>query len=160
MKHLIIAAILSLAATFAYASDDEPQLGQVCSIESKKSLWACLRNESEKIWEANLPNEIIYTISEAGRESLLTLLGSKTKLAQQIQEAKAFVLIVQYQDEPQLFYYTLTAQGELKPLYEVNLIDMPYIFKNLKDKSLIYMKAMKISDVLKEWLEQIEFDQE
>jgi|GEM_PF-6328432 hypothetical protein len=160
MKQLILAAALTLTATFALASyDDEPQLGQRCSIESNQTFWNCLKNESEKIWEANLPNEIIYSAKQDARESLLALVGHKPALVQQVKEAAAFVLIVQYQDEARLFYYTVSAQGELKPVFEYNIVDFQYDYKGV-DKSVLHLKVKHISDTFKEWLEEINNDEE
>ncbi|MNL32891.1 hypothetical protein D3C87_1547690 [compost metagenome] len=59
-----------------------------------------------------------------------------------------------------MFYYTVTEDGQLEYLMDMNIYDMPYFFPHLKnDPTTFYLKAKMASDVIKEIVNDLYFDE-
>lgn len=162
---LLALGILTFSAT-SYAID-MTSYGRQCQGTETSELKDCLFQESGKIDEANLPNEIILTTKEAGRKSLEKLVLEFTKdrtdpyaqklvaLLPTIQSSVATALIIQYEDEPQLYYYVVDKNGKLEVVFDgLNSVDIssnfPEIFNNEPDT--FSLKSPNVSDSFKEWL--------
>ena len=174
MKHSILAlAVITLLSSAFVHAEDMSVYGLQCSGVEASELKACLKKEAGKIDEANLPNEIILSTEDVGKESLLKLVIGFTqnrtddyakKLKEMlplIQSSVATALIIQYEDEPQLYYYVVDKDGKLEVIFDgLNSVDIsegfPAIYKN--EPELFFLKSPNISDTFKEWLEFLKED--
>lgn len=142
--------------------------GLQCNGVDSTELKSCLKKEAEKIDEANLPNEIILTSLAEGKESLLKLvteISSKRsdeyaqklqKLIPLIESSVATALIIQYEDEPQLYYYVIDKNGKLEVIFDgINSVDLVDNFGPLfeTDPALFYLKSSNVSKTFLEWLD-------
>lgn len=149
-------------------------LGLQCSGLESSDLKNCLKKESSKIDEANRPNEIILQSHSNGKESLIKLVNdfagkrsdpyalellSKIPL---IESSVATALIVQYEDEPQLYYYIVDKDGKLEVIFDgINSVDLttnfPETFRNETD--LFYLKSNSISKEFLEWIDYLKAEE-
>lgn len=168
---LTFVSFLALLMTFAQARELGPVgYGLQCSGTSSTDLKNCLNRESDKIDEANLPNEIIISTEDSGKESLLKMVELITKertdnyavnLAVKIpmiEKAIATALIIQYEDEPQLYYYIVDQNGRLEVIFDgLNSVDvsenMAEIFLN--DPGVFSLKSDNVSAQFKKWMKYL-----
>lgn len=142
--------------------------GLQCSGTESSDLKTCLKKESGKIDEANLPNEIILSTDVSGRESLLKLVSVFTaknnsdfsmkllKMIPIIESSVASALIIQYEDEPQLYYYVVSQDGKLEVIFDgINSVDIAEIYNTIfqNERDVFYLKSSNISKNFIEWLD-------
>ena len=141
--------------------------GLQCSGLETQELKSCLKKESSKIDDANLPNEIILTTNDDGKKSLLklvevyitkknTILAEKIKIMiPTIENAVATALIIQFEDEPQLYYYVIDKNGKLEVVFDgINSADIFETFAEIfkSEQDVFYLKSNNISKTFLEWL--------
>lgn len=141
--------------------------GLQCSGIESADLKNCLKKEAGKIDEANLPNEIILSADSSGKESLLRLikeftnqknseLSEKLKsLIPLVESSVATALIIQYEDEPQLYYYAVDKNGKLEVIFDgLNSVDIEMIFSSIfkNERDIFYLKSSNVSKTFIEWL--------
>lgn len=166
--HLLFIALFIFAFSKVRAQDAIPY-GLQCASTSSADLKNCLKKESGKIDEANLPNEVILSTDSAGKESLIKMVAELTadradpfalELAAKlpmIEEAIATALIIQYEDEPQLYYYIVDKNGKLEVIFDgLNSVDISQSFAGLflSDPEIFSLKA-PVSDNFKEWMKHL-----
>ncbi|MNK97042.1 hypothetical protein D3C87_1173570 [compost metagenome] len=167
MRTLLFLTIASLMGFGAAAANAASLTGHCASLQSS-ALQACFESESKNIQEANIPNEVVVSVNPEAKQTLVMLMtiveNRNNAYAQQVAalkstvlEAKAFALIVNYQDEPRLYYYAVAADGSYSLVFDgLNMIDLPY--ENLMfhpDPSRLYFQDQSASSILKEWIKTI-----
>ena len=169
IKSLILVSFLALFSSSLMA-EVPTTYGLQCSGVSSNDLRNCLNRESDKIDEANLPNEIIISLDSSGNESLVKMveeyaanknspyaLSLLAKLTM-IKSAIASALIIQYEDEPQLYYYVVDQDGKLEVIFDgLNSVDIstnfPAIFLN--EPEVFSLKAPNVSKEFKSWIKYL-----
>ena len=166
MRTLLFLTIASLIGSGAAAS--AASLSGHCASLHTSALQACFESESKNIQEANIPNEVVVSAKPEAKQTLVMLMSMvetrNAEYAQQVAalkstviDAKAFALVVNYQDEPRLYYYAVAADGSYKLIFDgLNMIDLPY--ENLMfhpDPSRLYFQDTSASSILKEWIKTI-----
>jgi hypothetical protein len=143
--------------------------GLQCSGTETAEIKSCLKKEANKIDEANLPNEIIISNNREGIESLLKLVTSiieaknnntayKEKLIRllpSIEASVATAIIIQYEVEPQLYYYIIDKNGKLEVIIDgMNSVDISETHKEIfnNDTDVFYLKSPNTSAIFLEWL--------
>lgn len=155
--------LLSLTMNHAFAENQRK-----CASTQLNDIKTCLKKESATIDDANLPNEILFSAEENAREAMIQLIEEftakrndpysltiKNKL-EEVKSAVAVALIIQYEDEPQLYYYYIDSTGTLHTIFDgLNSIDIsenfPTIFKN--NPSAFYLNNKNVSPTFIEWLD-------
>lgn len=147
----------------AEASDKTRNCGGI----SLTKINQCLELESQVLGEANLPNEVIVEANKLGLESLSKMILELTKGRSDryalelkakltlVDKAIATALIIVYEDEPKLFYYTIDSKGQMTEIFDgLNSIDLssnfPTLFKN--DPSVFHLKSKNVSSSWLEWM--------
>jgi len=166
MRTLLFLTIASLIGSATIAS--AAALNGHCASLQQSALQACFESESNKIQEANIPNEVVVSASPEAKQTLVMLMsmvGSRnSEYAQQVAalkstvlNAKAFALVVNYQDEPRLYYYAVAADGSFNLIFDgLNMIDLPYESLMFHpDPSRLYFQDTSASSILKEWIKTI-----
>lgn len=167
---LFIIMALPLALTQVKANEALPY-GLQCASTSSADLKTCLKKESGKIDEANLPNEVILSTEASGKEALLALVNAflVDRQADQyaleisaklplIEESVATALIIQYEDEPQLYYYVIDKNGKLEVVFDgLNSVDISETFNEIftNDPEVFSLKSPNVSDNFKEWMKHL-----
>ena len=161
---LIFTFMLFTQSSFAELTS----FGLQCQGIETSDLKNCLKKEAGKIDEANLPNEIIISSETAGKESLLKLVNEFTSKKNTDQSAKlqalipliessiATALIIQYEDEPQLYYYVVDKNGKLEVIFDgINSVDISETFESIfkNEPEIFYLKSKNISKTFIEWLD-------
>lgn len=159
MRTLLLLTMVSLIGSAALADISAPSKGRCASLE-KASLQICFEKVSANIQEANIPNEVVFSVGPKAKNTLLKLMSFTTGHYADtvtVQNAQAVALVVNYQDEPRLYYYAVMADGSFKlVLAGLNMIDLPYenlMFHN--DPSELYFQESSTSSILKEWIKTI-----
>lgn len=144
--------------------------GLQCNGVSSTDLKNCLNRESDKIDEANLPNEVIISTEKEGKESLLKMVNDYTKERQtpyaqtllamipEIQNAVAVALIIQYEDEPQLYYFYVDKNGKLEVVFDgLNSVDISETFVDIfnNDDAVFSLKSPNVSKEFKQWIKYL-----
>ena len=166
MRTLLFVTIASLIGSGAAAN--AASLNGPCASLRQPTLQACFESESKKIQEANIPNEVVVSTKAEAKQTLVMLMAMvenrNSAYAQEVAairdtvlNAKAFALIVNYQDEPRLYYYAVSPDGSFNLIFAgLNMIDLPY--ENLMfhpDPSRLYFQDASASSILKEWIKTI-----
>lgn len=166
MRTLLFLTIASLIGSGAAAS--AASLSGHCASLQSSTLQSCFESESKSIPQANIPNEVVVSAKPEAQQTLVMLMSIVEKrnsaYAQEVAavkstvlNAKAFALIVNYQDEPRLYYYAVAADGSYNLIFDgLNMIDLPY--ENLMfhpDPSRLYFQDASASSILKEWIKTI-----
>jgi hypothetical protein len=166
MRTLLFLTIASLIGSGAAAQ--AASLNGHCASLQPSALQTCFESESKKIQEANIPNEVVVSVKAAAKQTLMMLLAmvenrnagyaqEVAALKSTVLNAKAFALVVNYQDEPRLYYYAVSAEGSFSLIFDgLNMIDLPY--ENLMfhpDPSRLYFQDASASSILKEWIKTI-----
>ena len=141
--------------------------GLQCQGIKTEDLKNCLKKESSKIDEAKLPNEIILSTDAEGKNSLLQMVelyssknlntaGEKIRaMIPLIESSVATALIIQYEAEPQLYYYIIDKDGKLEVVFDgINSVDVTETFSPflLNSPDYFYLKSPNISAQFLEWL--------
>ncbi len=169
MKILSFLLLTVLTLSLAQANEVNPY-GLQCAGVSSTDLRNCLKKEASKIDEANLPNEVILSTHIDGKKALIDMVEELTRdrtdtyaleLAAKlpmIRDSVATALIIQYEDEPQLYYYIVDKDGKLEVIFDgLNSVDISDtfsdIFRNAPDTFSLHSSA--ISDNFKEWMKHL-----
>jgi hypothetical protein len=166
MRTLLFLTIASLIGSAAAAN--AASLNGHCASLQPSTLQACFESESKNIQQANIPNEVVVSVKAEAKQTLVMLMSmvesrnagyaqEVTALKNTVLNAKAFALVVNYQDEPRLYYYAVAADGSFTLIFDgLNMIDLPY--ENLMfhpDPSRLYFQDADASSILKEWIKTI-----
>jgi hypothetical protein len=166
MRTLLLITIASLIGSAAHAS--AASLNGHCASLQQSTLQACFESESAKIQEANIPNEVVVSVKPDAKQTLVMLMSIVEKrnnayseqvaaLKSTVLNAAAVALVVNYENEPRLYYYAIAADGSYSLIFAgLNLIDLPY--ENLMfhpDPSRLYFQEQSASSILKEWIKSI-----
>ncbi len=169
-------ALFSILLTVLFSQSSFANItsyGLQCSSLEAADIKNCLKKEAGKIDEANLPNEIIISSDNSGKTSLLKLINEITAkknndytqkllaMIPLIESSVATALIIQYEDEPQLYYYVVDRNGKLEVVFDgINSVDISEtyeaIFKNEPD--VFYLKSANVSKTFLEWLDFLKED--
>ena len=141
--------------------------GLQCSGIDANELKSCLKKESGKIDEANLPNEILIQSENDGKESLLKLIKAITDkknnefthklqaMVPLIESSVATAVIIQYENDPQLYFYAIDKNGKLEVIFDgMNSVDILEIYGDLlkNEPNIFYLKSPNVSKTYIEWL--------
>ena len=166
MRTLLFLTIASLIGSGAAAH--AASLNGHCASLQSATLQSCFESESNKIQEANIPNEVVVSAKAEAKQTLVMLMSivesrnnayaqEVAALKSTVLNAKAFALIVNYQDEPRLYYYAVAADGTYTLVFDgLNMIDLPYESLMFHpDPSRLYFQDTSASSILKEWIKTI-----
>ncbi|MBC7714278.1 MAG: hypothetical protein H7177_13120 [Rhizobacter sp.] len=169
MKMPFLIIILSILMTLNVHAEISA-FGLQCSGTDTNELKSCLKKESGKIDEANHPNEIILQSDDAGKESLLKLIRiiSEKKsndytvklqaLVPLIESSVATALIIQYEKEPQLYFYAVDKNGKLEVIFDgMNSVDISEIYGDIlkSEPEVLSLKSPTVSKLFTDWLESL-----
>ena len=142
--------------------------GLQCSGTDANELKSCLKKESGKIDEANLPNEIIIQSDDTGKESLFKLIKTISEkrnndftqklqsLIPLIESSVATAVIIQYENDPQLYFYAVDKNGKLEVIFDgMNSVDISEIYGDIfkNERDVFYLKSPNVSKTFTEWLD-------
>lgn len=167
MKKMTTFALLTFAIFGLIQNVEASAKTRNCGSNSLAKINQCLELESKELGEANLPNEVIVEANKLGRDSLNKMIleltkGRSDKYALELKaklslvnNAIATALIIVYEDEPKLFYYTVDSKGQMTEIFDgLNSIDLssnfPTLFKN--DPSVFHLKSKNVSSSWLEWM--------
>lgn len=141
--------------------------GLQCSGTDASEINSCLKKESGKIDEANLPNEIIIQSDDAGKESILKLIKTISEkknndytlklqaLIPLIESSVATAVIIQYENDPQLYYYAVDKNGKLEVIFDgMNSVDISEIYNDIfkNEPEVFFLKSPNVSKTFTDWL--------